>query len=80
MKLKVTLMVLAIIDVVMVVLLILTLTSVVCDGLVCLVWFWIIIPLLVVFDILTIVVGYRFSKYKKAHQLTEPEEMIHQEI
>ena len=71
---KVSLLLLSIIDVSLILILILTLTQVVCGGLGCLGWFWVIIPLLVIFDILTVIVSYRYSKYKKEQQSAQPVE------
>ena len=80
MEYRLSLLILAIIDVSLVVLLILTLTRVLCGGLGCVVLFWIIIPLLVVFDILTISTGYKYSKLKKTQHQTDLVETIQQEV
>ena len=71
MEYKVSLLILAIIDVSLIVLLILTLTTVLCGGLGCIVLFWIIIPFLVIFDILTISTSCKYSKQKKEKRSSE---------
>ncbi|MFW9852581.1 MAG: hypothetical protein ACFFDS_06545 [Candidatus Thorarchaeota archaeon] len=68
---KLTLLFLSIIDIILIVLLVLNVTQIICYGLDCLFVFYIVVPTLVVFDILTIIVGFRYYKQKKEKQPVE---------